>query len=81
MSGSYREITPTSSRVFRSPWIRTFPAEHIHRIELVTKEPCWTLVIVFAAARPWGFWHQGQWIHWRDYVKSAIADRMKSCPD
>lgn len=80
LAGSYREFTPRGQRVFRAPWIRTFPAEHIHRIELVDGKPCWTLVTVFAATRPWGFWHLGQWINWRTYVGSKIADQMKSCP-
>lgn len=78
--GSYRETTPKGNRVFRAPWIRSFPAEHVHRIELVDGE-CWTLVVVFAASRPWGFWHLGEWIPWRKYVDSEVADQMKSCPD
>ncbi len=33
--------------------------------------------------RPWGFWHAGEWIHWRKYVedKGGPADRMKSCAE
>src|SRR5579864_8477800 len=29
---------------YRAPWIRTFPAHHIHRLEVPSKN-CWTLVI------------------------------------
>jgi len=68
---------------FTAPWIRTFPAEHIHRLTLFPdRKPCWTLVIVLRAVREWGFWHEGQWIHWKEYVRgsaSAIADKMRAC--
>lgn len=83
LSGGYVEHTPKRSREFRAPWVRSFPATHIHRITLGRFSECWTLVLVFAAYRPWGFWHEGQWIHWKEYVLgkySALADRMKACP-
>lgn len=66
-------------RTYRAPWIRTFPAEHIHRIALIDGRPCWTLVIVLRAVRPWGFWHAGRWIPWREYVSSDTATERKSC--
>jgi hypothetical protein len=80
--GAYVEATPDRpDRVYRAPWLRTFPAEHVHHIRLLPdRKPCWTLVIVFKAVRPWGFWHLGRWIHWRDYVNSETADAMKNCP-
>lgn len=93
LSGRYVEWTPTPideviamgpivGREYRAPWLRTFPADHIHRLTLVDATPCWTLVIVLRSVREWGFWHNGQWIHWREYVKgsaSAIADRARAC--
>lgn len=66
--------------VWRAPWVRTFPAEHIHRITLIDGKPCWTIVIVLRATRRWGFWHAGQWIPWREYVNSDAATERKSCP-
>jgi len=76
-------LDAASGRTFRAPWFRTFPAEHIHRITLCAdRRPCWTLVIVLRAVREWGFWHAGQWIPWKDYVRgssSAIADKMRAC--
>ncbi len=78
--GSYREITPRGAKVFRAPWYRSFPAEHVHRIELRSKL-CWTLVIVGRASRPWGFIHLNEWILWRKYVGSEVADQMKSCTE
>lgn len=64
---------------YRAPWIRTFPANHIHRLRLIDGKPCWTLVVVFKTVREWGFWHAGEWIQWRKYVGSEIADKMKAC--
>lgn len=88
LKGAYREETKrpdsfsmaTQVREYRAPWVRTFPAQHIHRITLVNGQPCWTLVIVLRAVRPWGFWHLGQWIPWREYVGSETATQRKSCP-
>lgn len=82
LSGSYVEHTPRGPRRFRAPWIRSFPAEHRHRVTLPPGRECWTLVLVFAATRPWGFWHLGRWIPWRDYVTGAssyVADEMVAC--
>lgn len=42
-------------------------------------EDCWTLAVVFKAVRPWGFWHAGQWVPWREYIGSDDAKAMKSC--
>lgn len=79
LSGRYIEETPAGERLYRAPWIRTFPAEHIHRLRLCGRD-CWTLVIVFRATRPWGFWHLGSWVSWKSYVKGPLADTMKNCP-
>lgn len=95
LKGAYVEETPrmdqygrayrafTVDRTYRAPWIRTFPATHIHRLRLINRRPCWTLVVVLRSVREWGFWHNGEWLHWKEYVRgaySAIADRMKTCP-
>lgn len=80
LRGQYCEETPHGARVYRAPWIRSFPATHVHRISLVGGEECWTLVIVLRAVRPWGFWHGGKWIPWREYVNSDTATKMKACP-
>jgi hypothetical protein len=82
LSGEYVEETPEGERIYRAPWIRTFPATHTHRIRLSKPEQdCWTVVIALRAVRDWGFWHAGRWIHWELYVGSATATKMKSCPD
>lgn len=98
LKGGYIEWSPCTAcgvpcgfreqKIFNAPWIRSFPAEHIHRLSLFQSHPdgapkdCWTLVIVLRGQREWGFWHLGRFIHWRSYVMgedSHIADEMKSC--
>lgn len=84
LRGSYIEQRPACNAIgydaeeFRAPWFRTFPAEHIHRI-VTPSGSCWTLVIVFREVRKWGFWHGKEFIPWRKYVDSELADRMKAC--
>lgn len=81
LCGKYCEETPHGERIYRAPWIRTFPAHHIHRLRLVGGEECWTLVIVLRAVRQWGFWHLGRFIPWRQYVNDdQMAEKSKSCP-
>jgi hypothetical protein len=77
LTGSYEEETAAGVRLFRAPWIRTFPATHAHRIR--NPRRCWTFVIVLKATRLWGFWHQGAWHLWADYVRDPLADLMKAC--
>lgn len=74
------EGSGTRTSMFSAPWIRSFPAEHIHRIAVPSKD-CWTLVIVLKTTREWGFWHDGSFIPWRTYVKpgNKTADEMKAC--
>jgi len=81
LKGWYSEQTENACKVYRAPWIRSFPATHRHRIS-VPSCSCWTLVIVLRSVRKWGFWHDGVFYEWRDYVNgfaSAIADKMKAC--
>lgn len=89
--GSYIEETPFEPAdsewaklgpvrtTWRAPWFRTFPAEHRHRLSLICGRPCWTLVIVGDSTRPWGFWHEGKLVGWREYVNSPEADERKAC--
>jgi hypothetical protein len=78
--GSYLEATPAGERRYRAPWFRTFAASHQHRISTPWGH-CWTLVIVLRQTREWGFWHDGEFIQWDDYVagKGGVADKMKAC--
>jgi hypothetical protein len=82
--GRYREETPAlwpfkgkGIHDYRAPWIRTFPAEHQHRI---IARNCWTLVIVGPKVREWGFWHRGSFIPWRQYVDDReLVEKVRSC--
>ena len=67
-----------SRKTYRAPWVRSFPARHRHRVILVTPV-VWTLVFVFPAEREWGFWRNGKWIHWKEYVHGPHADADKDC--
>lgn len=81
LKGRYLEETPNGTTPYVAPWVRTFPAHHIHRLRMIGSSDCWTLVIVLRAVRQWGFWHLGKFVPWKTYVGDAgIADRMKSCP-
>jgi hypothetical protein len=53
---------------FDAPWVRSFPAEHLHRVRASQCGDCWTLVIVLPKTRRWGFVKDGQWIGFKDYV-------------
>jgi hypothetical protein len=79
LAGSYRETTPAGTREWKAPWLRSFPATHIHRIS--APRNCWTLVFVLKPVREWGFWHDGEFIQWRRYVdgEGGHADKMKAC--
>ena len=84
--GSYLEHTQDEwleefEQKFTAPWFRSFPAEHRHRIT-TPFGICWTFVIVLPITRQWGFWNDGVWIYWKDYVfgdKKDIADKMRDC--
>ena len=80
LAGRYLEHRADGSVVeYRAPWVRSFPAEHRHRLTGPTPAaPCWTLVIVGAPVRGWGFWHAGRFIHWRSYVAANSAEAAAS---
>ena len=82
LKGGYIEQRPQGpSAAFEAPWIRSFPAEHQHRI-VMEKKPadCWTLCIVGQKTREWGFWYHGvDFYPWRDYVDIFGAKR-RACP-
>lgn len=79
--GSYLEHSEGEERRYSAPWARSFPATHRHRIT-TPWGTCWTLVIVLRTVREWGFWHEGRFIPWAEYVdgaESQLADKMKDC--
>lgn len=74
LRGGYIEQNKDGETIYRAPWIRSFPAEHAHRLRMITPgSECWTLVIVLRPTRGWGFWKDGQFVPWRKYVQSGIS--------
>jgi hypothetical protein len=74
LRGGYIEQSPAGERIYRAPWVRTFPAEHKHRLRMLAPgAECWTLVIVLRPVRGWGFWKDGAFLPWRDYVKPGVS--------
>jgi hypothetical protein len=80
----YRDLGTAAARCdtrrWRAPWIRRFPAEHTHRLTLAPGETCWTLCLVGAPRREWGFWYRlDTWMVWTDYVWGGPGDERKGC--
>lgn len=75
LRGGYIEETSNGQETtYLAPWIRSFPAEHKHRLKMLyTGSECWTIVIVLRAKRGWGFWKDGSFVPWREYVKAGVS--------
>ena len=69
-------ITGRLRRQFRAPWIRTFPARHVHRVR-PARRGCWTLAYVGPKVREWGFLHRNRWIPWQRFRE--VYDERR-CP-
>ena len=67
--GKYREETPGGACIYRAPWVRSFPASHIHRITMVDHGSCWTIMISLKPVRTWGFWTSAGWKPWNEYLE------------
>lgn len=63
--GSYIDTSDRGSITYNAPFIRFFQAEYRHRI---SAKNCWTILIVGPPVRKWGFWKDGIWVLWKDYV-------------
>lgn len=74
----YEEGELKSQKLWKAPWIRTFPADHCHRICAKETGGAWTLVIVGRVVRKWGFWMNGIWVPWQKYL-ARYARGRKSC--
>ena len=53
-------------RRYVAPWIRTFPARHVHQVR-VSRRGAWTLAYVGPKTRDWGFLHRNRWIPWQRF--------------
>jgi hypothetical protein len=79
LRGSYREHLYGGRSVDRRRFSWALRrATHRHRVELL-HQPVLTLCIKLDAKREWGFWKDGNFIPWRDYIKlkglEPIGDR------
>ena len=82
--GRYWEVTPDgngneNARLYQAPWVRTFPATHIHRVVLQPGGTCWTLVVLLPISREWGFWPRGKWVAASDYLARLRANKVEDC--
>ena len=67
LKGSYIEVTHRGQRRvgrFRPTFRR---ATHAHRVELINRQPVWTLFITGPKLREWGFHCPQGWVHWEDF--------------
>lgn len=85
LAGQYVEQTAAGLTRWISPWVRSFPATHAHRITVDPGKDCWTLVWVGRAEREWGFYYdlgpgtgRALWVPWQRYIRSAPDSRL-SC--
>ena len=70
----------TDKRTWRAPWMRTFPADHIHRLILPPGGTCWTLVFTGRETKAWGFFlPDGTWVEWMRYMRGTRPDVAKDC--
>jgi hypothetical protein len=68
--GGYREFNEDGEFIIRKPLSLTYrPATHRHRVEPLTRH-CWTLCIKTKVDRVWGFWTNGTFTPWKDYLRS-----------
>lgn len=72
-------VEPVPVRRYKAKPVKPFrfhfrPAEYIHRVN--DPEPgkkIVTLVWHCRKRREWGFWVDGAWVHWRDYIYNGEA--------
>ena len=78
--GSYWEAHPTDMKKwdgksmmfkpYHAPWIRSFKATHRHY--LFDPKGCWTIVYRGKTTREWGFWPDGKFVGWEEYMAGSV---------
>jgi len=63
-------------REWRAPWIRSFPATHIHRTSAVGPKGAYTFCLARDYVRNWNFLVGREIVPWRDYMKRYRLTRM-----
>ena len=84
LKGGYREASAEPGDLkrihhteYRAPWLRRFPPHYIHRVILEPGKTCWTLAIVGAKSRPWGFFVPTDQERWHDHPWGDNAHRHR----
>lgn len=76
LRGELREFTPEGVAELSPGTVVTRSAAQPHRIELVSAD-AWTLFVVGAPCRRWGFHTEGGWVHWRDWPHAGrVIDEL-----
>jgi hypothetical protein len=69
LSGGYWNVTPDARTWYGPGRILFRRADQRHRVELDPHVPtCFTLVLRGPRTREWGYWKNGQWKMWREYL-------------
>lgn len=77
--GGYVEETPNGRRYLK-PWsIHYRPATYIHRIAELPRDRAFTLVFRWRYVRSWGFWDNGKWYYWKNFLKLDPEPTVVHC--
>lgn len=60
--------------VMRRGMVRFRQAEHSHRT-VAGPQGAWTVVVMGPARRDWGFWREGRWYQWAEYLRRFGVER------
>ncbi len=68
LKGTYLEHTFKGIKRRRRGAIKGRWGKAPHRVELIDRQPVWTLFITGPVVRQWGFYCPAGWKHWKDFV-------------
>ena len=74
LSSGYTEHRPGQEpKRWRMGQVVRRKAEDLHRLELESGRPAWTVVLAGPIRRQWGFMTDFGWVHWRQYTSQKVA--------
>jgi hypothetical protein len=71
LAGAYLEVTEDGAQLYRAPRTLVRQAEDAHRLEL-PEGPVWSLLVTGPVRRPWGFYTDRGWVHWREHGRDPV---------
>ena len=74
--GKSREKLPEEYAFIGHPACGPSPASHTHRITMVDRGSCWTIMIMLKPVRTWGFWTSAGWKPWDEYGKARGLEEI-----